>query len=989
VRLIAAGLAFGPAALLAQDGTVTGRVTDKATGAGVSSAQVRVVGGTAVTVTNDSGYYRLHKVPLGPQTVRALRLGYAASSVTVTVTAGPEVRADIALMSAAAILTTQTITATGQKEEARQTAVYVPSISPDSINLAASPNMASVLESEIPGVTVEQSSGTVGTGVRVRIRGSNSVSLSNEPLIVIDGVEVANSETGFNQGSGLNLGVGGQEPSRLNDLDPNEIESVETLQGPAATGLYGTAAANGVLVITTKRGKPGKPVFDLHISNGTLRDENPYPASYGSGNGCGVLLIGLGACTTIDSVYSYNPFFQAANSPLRIGRDQQYGLNVSGGSDVNSYFISGNYQRTDGTLNTNMLEKTNSRANYSARPTDDLSLNFSSGYVYSNTRFPQNDNNVLGVISEELLSPGTPANGNDGYFGAVNPTQTLHIHTFQEIQRFMPALNIAYDPLKWLDVIATGGFDISSQNDNQWVDPNSVQFGSYPLGSANDNRLQTQSYTLSTVATAHFDLPAKFTTSTSIGATWRRTLTDGNFGFGYGLVAGTSSLHGVTQLFAVDEETDDERTLGGFLQEQVGWRGKMFLTGGVRVDKTSTQGPSAGDTYYPEVNGAWDISDEEFFPKQPVVSTVKLRAALGQSGLRPSLYNALTYYNPSSVTLSGPPAIATTSSSVGGFTTGGVGDPNLKPERTTEWEVGADFGLIKDRFNGSVTYYHKNSTDALVAVPLYPSIGSATSEYENLGSVLNRGLELQIGGKVIDFGFVRLDFTASYATLENFLESLGANQSPIVFGLGGATQRMTPGYQLGAYFQQTYTYTTPTNGILTPANMTYSAQSEFVGNDIPTHTATFAPSLTIFKWLKVGSLFDFRGGYKLYNATADFRCGRFLNCASDYDLNAPLSVQAASLADATQGSVAGYIVNARFWKWREASITAILPSEWATFIRARTASLTFAARNLRTWTNYTGLDPEVSEYGQDNFTSADFLTQPPVRYYTVRFNLTY
>ena len=244
-------------------GTVTGRVVDRTTGRGVALAQVHVLGTTIATTSSDSGYFRFGRVPAGHQTISALRLGFTSARVEITVLPGQTVSADLRLDVTAAALSGMVVTATGQTEEKRDAGMYVPTVSPDSLQLSATPDLGTLLEGKIAGVNVEMSSGTVGAGTRIRIRGANSASLSNEPLIVMDGIEINNTEQGFHAGSGLNLAIGGQEPSRINDIDPNEILTVETLQGPTATGLYGTQAANGVLVITTKHGDTGPA-----ISNG-------------------------------------------------------------------------------------------------------------------------------------------------------------------------------------------------------------------------------------------------------------------------------------------------------------------------------------------------------------------------------------------------------------------------------------------------------------------------------------------------------------------------------------------------------------------------------------------------------------------------------------------------------------------------------------------------------------------------------------------------
>jgi TonB-dependent SusC/RagA subfamily outer membrane receptor len=991
------GVVIGAGAAAAQavgNGTVTGRVVDAGTGAAVGQAQVRLVGSVAGTTTNDSGYFRLQRIPSGLQSIRALRLGYNPASVTVTILEGQTVTAPtIKLVTAAAVLTATTITATGQTEEARQQAAFVPSLSPDSIELAATPTFANVLEGKIPGVDVTTSSGSVGLGTRIRIRGANSISLSGAPLIIIDNVEVDNTEDTFHGSAGLNLGVGGQSPSRYDDLDPNEFESIETLQGPAATGLYGTSAANGAIVITTKKGVPGPAQWTFHAQYGTLNDDNNYPANYsgwsgGSPGACGALPQVIGACTP-DSVTSNSPLL-SHESTLREGHQQEYGAQVAGGTDLSNYFISGNYLNQTGTYTSNAWIKENARANFTARPTKDFTVSASIGYIASNVEIPQNDNNSLGILGQALL--GTGASGPDfnyGYFGPVTPEATANLTTFQDIQRWTPGVNASYQPLSWLSFNGTAGMDLSNEAQTSNLPPGILDaYGSpYSIGFHQRNQLEQEDYTLLASTTARFNITQDITSATTVGGSWRRELFTGNYAYGAGQPTGANSLNAVTSLFAVDEVNDDERTLGGFVQEQMSFYNRYYLTVGVRVDKTSTAGVASGPIYYPEFEGSWVVSDESWFPKQDYVSALKARAAYGQSGLRPTLLQAISYYT--SVASTQP-----SGASVPALTPGGLGLSSLKPERDDEWEAGLDAGLFKDRVNVSGTYFDKTGLGALVAANVVPSAGTVASEIVNVGGVKNRGWEFSADANIADFRFVRFDLHGQWFILQNYLMTLGPGQSPIITGLGGNTQEVTPGYQLGAYFQPAYKYTS-TAGIVTPADITIlnGGAQAFGGNDLPTHEASITPTITLFKIIKVSSLFDYRGGYKLYNSTQQFRCGEFLNCAEDFNgAKTPVATQAADVAQAAYGTSFGYFEDAGFWKWREASITAILPDAWAKFAHSRGMQVTFSARNLRTWTKYPGLDPEVSSQGQASFfplTSSDFLTQPPVRYYTVRLDLNF
>jgi TonB-dependent SusC/RagA subfamily outer membrane receptor len=963
---------------MAQTGTVTGRVTDKASGGGISSVQITVAGTAIRTLSNDSGFFRIRSVPVGPQSIRAIRLGFSANTGAVTVTDGGTVNVDISLIAASVTLSQVVVTGTGQTQESRQAAVMTPSITPDSMILAAAPNFASVLEGSAPGVQVTQSSGTTGAGAKIRIRGASSVSLSNEPLLVIDGVEVNENPLAFGANP-ISLAVGGQQPSRINDINPDDIESVQTLQGPAATGLYGTAAANGVIVITTKRGTAGRQHWDGFVENGELHDDNKYPSDFTGSDTAGKFCALILECTP-SSIISFNPLRQSPISPLRTGRRQEYNLSTSGGSD----------QLENGTDNVNQLQKTNARANFTTRPRQDLSLSFSGGYIASNTRFPQNDNNSLGVMGEALLGspPGTAANNFGWFGGTINPAVISNIRTFEDIQRWTPSLNASYQPLSWLTATATGGFDIVNQDDNDGVEPNRVPPGNGNLtsGFRNRNQLETETYTINTNVSAVAHLPADITSTSTVGGSWRRNLETGTYTIGFGLSGGSFSDAGVSKLIQISEINQDNRVLGGFLQQQFSWRDKLFLTAGARLDKNSSTGVAAGTTAYPTGSLAYVLSDEPWFPKGDILTALKLRAAVGQSGLHPDFLDALQFRNPVATAIAGGATEAA-------FTAGNPGNLDLKPERTTEIETGLDLSLLRDRLTVGLTYYDKHTQDALIQQVLVGSIGDTDFRWINVGKVRNRGLELQTTANVLQMKIVNFSVTGSFSTLENRLQELGSVNGqqiqPIIFGLGGASQEHAQGFPLGGYWQQPYTFKDLNHdGIIEPNEVTVSANRAYLGSSLPTELATLSPQLTVFKIIRLSSLFDFQGGNKLYNATNDFRCGKFLNCAIDFE-KGNLTQQAAAVADAIYNTQAGYIEDATFWKWREAAISLLVPPEYARRIFARGATITFAARNLRVWTKYTGLDPELSQSGASNFTAADFLTQPPVRYYTFRVTLNY
>src|SRR5690349_12986412 len=344
VSLVLATLAFASthAQTPQRQGSITGRVIDQSNGQPVASASVVVTGSGMGAITTDSGTYSIRGVPAGTHQLRASRVGYGPSVRTASVTAGGVTTADFVISHVPFVLEEVVTTATGE-QRTRELGNIVAKV--DAAKVAeASPitNMQDLLNSRVSGVTLIQQSGVVGSGSRVRIRGVSSASLSNDPLVYVDGIKVETGSPNFT------TFTGGGHPSFLNDIDPDEIESMEIVKGPSAATLYGTQAANGVIRITTKRARAGRTQWMAFDDEGYTKDVSDYPGQYysqGTDKTSGAVRQCLpwqqvaGQCT-ITQLYSRNLFRDAESSPLQTGYRGSRGLQVSGGSEQVHYFLS-------------------------------------------------------------------------------------------------------------------------------------------------------------------------------------------------------------------------------------------------------------------------------------------------------------------------------------------------------------------------------------------------------------------------------------------------------------------------------------------------------------------------------------------------------------------------------------------------------------------------------------------------------------------------
>ena len=975
----AAGFSAGP--VQAQQGSVAGQVSDKSNQQPVAGAGVLVVGTSLQARTGREGRYSITNVPPGKYEVQVRFIGYATATQPVTVATGQPATLDFALTPAAVPLDAVVVSATGAEQLKRELGNNVGTIDAAKAAQEAAPvNAADLLNSRVPGVEVMQSGGTTGTGSRIRIRGATSLSLRNEPIIVVDGVRIDNVP---NADGGLGAS-GGQSPSRLNDLNPEDWESVEVVKGPSAAALYGTDAANGVIQIRTKQGRPGPTKWTAFSEGGTLNDETNWPTNYyahedtSAANGCYPSFIAIGACpNTVSQVVidSFNPLKQ--RSPFRQGVRQHYGLSASGGNEITTFYVSGDFQREKGIFESNDLRKTSLRANLRDQVSRLMDLSISTAYVSSDLALPQNDNNSFGILPSGLLG-GTDSTVNEGY-GFLTPAQAEAVQAGQRIERFTGGLNLTFRPWSFLSMRGTAGYDVTNQGDTFLNPPNVNPFD--VDGQAFTYSAQVRAYTANLATTATFRLSPEVASNTTVGLQFNKNVFDQVRASGRKIVVGTSGVAGVV-FPGVGDSVAPQVTLGGYVEEQVGVRDRLFLTGALRADKNSAFGTNFGNIVYPKLSGSWVISEEPFFPRMGWLSSLRLRAAWGKAGRAPGTLDAERF--------AVPVAVAASGTDLPGVTFGGVGNAGLKPEQTQEVEAGFDADFVQQRVHFEATYYDKTSKDALVAVPIAGSLGESFTRLDNLGRVSNKGIELLITAQVINRPNLTWSVTASGWGNKNRVLATDTSNTPIIFGLGGASQRHQVGYVAGGYWGKSYTFADSNkDGLIDPfTEMTVDTADSFKGASVPTRGASFSTEVNFLQHFRLYGLLDGRWGNKLDNATEQFRC-QFAICRGFNLAKSSLADQAAADAAVYYGLETGFFEDAGFLKLREVSLTYTAPGEWASRIGASTLSLTLTGRNLATWTNYRGADPEISQSGQFNFSVADFLSQPPVRYFLARVNVTF
>jgi len=1003
ILLVLLAVAVGPVLAAAQQGAITGRVTNAGTGQPLSAVQVFVQGTNIGGLSNEDGRFLILQVPVGDLDVSAVLLGYGPLTYAVTVTEGESVQQDFALSTSAIALDAVVVTATGEQRKV-EIGNAIGSIAVDEvIKVALITNMSDLLKGRTAGVVVSSSSGTTGMGARIRIRGSSSISLSNEPLIYVDGIRVES------RARSLSISVGGQNISRINDINPEEIESIEIVKGPSAATLYGTEAANGVIRITTKRGRAGEVRWNVWAESGRITDENDYPLNYagldatqpGSAReeDCRITHVLAGSCTQT-GVSAYTPLMDSLLTPLATGDRNQFGVSIGGGGSRVTYFVSGEFEREAGALQTpafyfdeveerglslnepsittpNLFERKSFRVNLTSQVLDNATVALRMGYVSVDRRFPVNDNSSLGLFPSAFFGGAFP-NRPDDAWGFLTPAQVFGRLTQQNIQRFTTSVTGTYNPLKFVTLRGTSGLDFSSRHDVSHSVPGLLSTND--TGSRISDFTEIYQYTVDLSGTSSFDLTSSIASRSTLGFQYFRDVFHGTRASGSRLVAGSRSL-ATAAITNASETTNEDRTVGVFFEQQFSFHDRIFVTGAVRADDNSAFGRDFDLIYYPKASVSWVASDESFFPDFDWLNLFRVRGAWGASGRRPGSTAAIR-------TLSVSAVANPDDDIVGGVSLGGPGNVLLRPERSVEFETGFDADMFGGRAGLEFTWFKRITNDIIVAEPLPPSLGSSSIRAQNLGEAQTSGFELGIGATVLSTDQIDWSFKLSGSKLSSKLNELGL----VGVDFLGTTQRHSPGFPLGASFDFPFTWADSNgDGMIEASEVTVGLEREYIGPGLPQREASLSSVLRFRDLLQVYALIDHQGDYIAYNNTEGFRC-QFLVCRARVDVTAPLWDQARHVArDLTANqSERGYREVGTFTKLREVSLTFFLPRDLASRFRSSSANLTLSARNLITWTNYTGVDPELNSAGSgDNFGTSEFLTQGIPRYIMLRLNLTF
>jgi TonB-dependent SusC/RagA subfamily outer membrane receptor len=847
-------------------------------------------------------------------------------------------------------------------------------------------DVGKLLQSRAAGVGVSEQMGVAGGGSRILIRGPGSLAFNGNPIVYVDGVRINNVP---NNGPSYSQAGGAGAPSavsRLNDINPNDIESVEIIKGPAAATLYGTEAAAGVIQIITKRGQSGKPKVNVGIRGGAnwFNDAaNRIPVPFGRlANG------------TIVS-HNYIQEDAAAGKPDFItGKLQSYNLSVSGGSDAMQYYSGLEYQRDEGFIPQNTSNRASGRLNLTLRPSEKLDANLGVGLEQGTTYLYH----ALYVGSFIYGQPAYRDTPGGGYLVApVEAWRDLY-HMPLSVNRAQGTITLNHRPTSWLTHRFTVGQDRSDQNQSILVPVMPAKYIPYfgptgALGFKSVDRITTTYTTVDYSATASFHPSTRLGSNTSVGAQYYKTYFQTENLSGQQFPApGVETISG-TALRTASDNFVDNITAGGYLQQQFSLNDRLFLTGGLRADANSAFGSSFKTVRYPKVSASWVISDEPFW-RASFINQLKLRGAWGESGLQPASFAAIRTYAPISGENDAPAG-----------TPQSPGNPTLGPERSAEVELGFEANMLHERLGFDFTYYSRRTRDLILQTNVAPSLGYSGTQYINAGVVTNRGFELLTRVRPVVASNVTWDLTLNLSKNRNEVVDLGPGVT--FLATGWIPNRHQVGFPLNGYFRKKIVSADVVNGAAVNAMCDGGTGKQglesggapvpcaqaprlYLGHPYPDWNSSLMSNVTLFRNWRVATTLDGRFGGAMFESLNYWNCAALLNHEIDYYPERFSNPRVAECQLGLDYIGTSRIQSTNFIKLRELSLTYELPAGFNRLAFGSTgATITLAGRNLHTWTKYDGLDPETFTPVNYMLSAHTELIMPLPRTFLVSLNLGY
>ncbi len=1016
----------------AQERVVTGRVTSQEDDAPIPGVNVVVKGTSVGTATDVNGNYSI-RVSSDEAILTFSFIGYVNAEVSV----GSRSVVDVQLTSDITQLSEVVVTGYGTQIKQDLTG-NIAKVSGNAIQNVPVTTFEQALQGRAAGVLVTSQNGKLGQGMNIRIRGSSSISASNEPLYVVDGM-IVNADNFSSNESATNA---------LADINFNDIESIEILKDASASALYGSRGANGVVLITTKRGKAGKTNFTANFQYGSskptrnrdflnseqyveLMRESAYnndladgfdpinnPADYPGSwlefwEGYMDYLGGDTDWRTLETDTDWEKeAYQKANIT-------SFDLTASGGNEKTTFAFSGGYTNQDGILIGNSFKRVSGRLNLDHRATDKLSFQANISISKSMNNRLSSDNAFSTPLQLVAQAPITPVRDKQGnlFDDAINPSMSYYPATVElensnflvSVFRNIVSLGATYKLTDDLRVIGEYGFDLLTQNDDRYQNE-FTQTGRAVGGYGQSRWVQAFNYTAR--AMVAYDKTFDQHSLSIIGGTELQEksidVTDAQ-GQGFPLPE-LKKLTSAAEPVFITSTLAEEAFLSFFARANYKFKDRYLLSLSGRTDASSKFGPDYKYGFFPAASAGWILSQENFLSNQSTVSFLKFRASYGFTGNAgiPN-YRYLAQY--SGVAYGGE----------SGLTPSQIPNPELRWEKTAQFDIGFDFGLFNDRLTGEIDYYNKQTTDLLLNTPV-PSTSGFTTQFRNVGSLENKGFEIVLNYSVLKNADWSISIGGNYATNQNKILSLNGDETRIGPTGSRFLNAVIVGQPIGAFYGREYAGANPANGDAlfflnrTPTqteidngtafivpNGVYgdryvtrvfnSAESIVLGNPTPTGIYGFNANVS-YKGIELSVLFQGVTGNKIFDGA-----GSFMSANGRYEDNSTADQMRrwrnpGDITDVPQARLYGnngaqsssrFLYDGSYMRLKTLTVAYNVPVSIANRLSLSSARIYITGQNLLTFTDYKGWDPEVNtDFNASNVNLGnDFYAAPQPKNFTV------
>ena len=1017
----------------AQTSAISGRVLGSDGGA-IPGATILERGTSNGVSSNADGGFLLNVKPGASLVISSV--GYVPQTVAV----GSQSTVNVTLAASTTALNEAIVVGYGTQQRADVTGSVVTLTTKDIAN-APVQSFEQAMQGKAAGVVIENSSGKLGQAIKVRVRGTSSVSGDAQPLYVVDNIPIQSDD--FSSTSA--------PTNPIADINPNDIESITVLKDAAASAIYGSRASNGVVLITTKRGKAGATRFNVGYQFGTSEttrrreflNANEYVELFTealknagrSDASIATRFKNYAAGVPVDANYNVNTNWQ--DQVFRTGKFNQYDLNASGGTDKTKFFLSGQYSKQEGILVGNKLERIASRLNIDHKANDRLMLGVNVALARTrNDRLP-NDNAFSNPVQAVALAPITPLidprtgltsgaldlapganqgkpNANFPFYynpllGLENQAATYATITYRVLGNVYAQLDL----LPGLSFRSEVGLDLLNQDEDQYLARVTSRNSSPTNGYGYSAHTTSGRYITNNFFSYRKTLAEQHSIEATLGTAYeeRKYNTTSVSGTQFASDAYRTLLNAATYTTG-NSSGGGNSLLSYFARVNYSFSSKYLLGLSARIDGSSRFGTDKRYGFFPAASLGWVVTEESFLKDQQVLSFLKPRISIGRTGNQGfpdaawrSLYAGTSGY----VGIPGQRPLQ-------------IGNPNLKWESTTQADAGLEFGLFHNRISGEVDVYQKRTTDLALNAPV-PGTSGFITQFQNVGTLENKGIELALTTRNIVGAF---NWTTTVNASRNYNKITYLQGQPI---LGGFLNRAQEGYAIGTFFGAEYAGVDPANG-----NALYylnkatddgtgtgtidhgtgttdkidDAQLVPVGNPNPTWTTGFTNTVT-FKGFDLSATFIGIFGNKIFDGGAQFYSVAFNNGPDNQtrdQLNRwrkPGDITDVPKADYLSGNGAGnssrFVRDGSYGRLRTLTLGYNLPASLANKVYLQSARFYVQAMNLLTITKYQGWDPEVNtDYlGPNSLTQGstqsninqgiDFYTAPQPRTITFGLNI--